>query len=144
MRARDGQFENVRYLVRVLAGQELEEGAYLSRGGLEQRHHLPGPLDRTLPMIRRIDGEPIDAGGQPPGHGGLANPPGAGVIGEPTVDDPENPFRPADLVWEGAHAATSSGARAFSSEKSRTWSDRSVRRTTAARAGTGEMFRIRW
>jgi hypothetical protein len=138
------QFENVRYLVRVLAGQELEESPYLSRGGLEQRHHLPGPLDRAFPMICRVDGEPIDAGGQTAGHGGLADPPSAGVVGESTVDDPEDPFRPADLVRDRAHAATSPGTRVLSSEKSRTWSERSVSRTRAARAGTGEMFRIRW
>jgi hypothetical protein len=63
MRPADGQFENVRYLVRVFAGQELEESPYLSRGGFEQRHHLPCPLDRALPVIRRVDGEPIEASG---------------------------------------------------------------------------------
>jgi hypothetical protein len=143
MRPSDGQLEDVRHLVGMLARQEIEERAQLSGRGLEQRDDLARSLDRPLPMVGRVDGESIDASGEPKRDGGLADSPSAGVIRESTVDDPEDPFRPADLVGEGAHATTSSGTRAVPSEKSSTWNDRSVSRTSAARAGTGEMFRIR-
>src|SRR5579859_331481 len=144
MGPRDGELEEVRYLVRVLPGQVVEQRPELSRGGLEQRDDLVGPHDGPLPPIGRVDREPVHARGQPPGHRRVPNPSGACGVGEGAVDDPQEPLRSADLMGNRAHAATSVGTRALSSEKSNTSSERSSRRTRAARAGTGEMFRMRW
>ncbi|MFZ0830675.1 MAG: hypothetical protein WCB18_08260 [Thermoplasmata archaeon] len=80
--------EDVGHLVRVLAGEIFEEGADLSRGSLEQRHHFVGSFEGPLPHVGGLDGEPVDTRRQPALDGGVPEAARAGSVGERAVDDP--------------------------------------------------------
>lgn len=139
----DRDLEDVGNLVRMISGQEVEQRPQLSGRGLEHADHLGRSLDGSLPQVGRLDGEPVDTRGESMGHRQVPNATGSGRIGEHTVDDPEDASGSPDLMGDGAHDAPGPAEVCVAPEKSSTFRVRSESRTSAARAGTAEMFRIR-
>ena len=120
-----------------------EEGSYSLRYGLEDDERLVGRLELTFPPISRMGGEDVRARRELLVEDRLDGFEGGGLGRIGREDEAHRADRAGRLERVGAHAG-GSPTTGRPAEKSSVARPRVARSTTAARAGTGEMLRIRW
>jgi len=105
-------------LVRVVALEELDEGADTLRGGLEEGQDLRLLHISSLPLVDRQDREKVHAGREMAADGGARHPAGRLPAREGREDQPDRAHAPDRLDRVGTHPAPRT-IRVVGAEKSR-------------------------